>query len=56
MVKFTDGRNEEISEKAEYLSPTEIRCLSPDWSKYNPGEVDCRVSIGGEGFTVNLAP
>ena len=25
VVKFTDGRNEEISEKAEYLSPTEVR-------------------------------
>jgi dynein heavy chain len=53
IVKFTDGRNEEISEKAEYISPTEIKCLSPDWSKYNPGEVDVRVSIGGEGLTVN---
>ena len=52
-VKFTDGRNEETSEKAEFISPTQIRCLSPDWSKYSPGEVDCRVSIGGEGFTVN---
>ena len=53
VVKFTDGRNEEISEKAEYISPTEIRCQSPDWSKYSPGEVDVRVSIGGEGLTVN---
>eukprot|EP00282_Hemiselmis_andersenii_P033114 CAMPEP_0169473832 /NCGR_PEP_ID=MMETSP1042-20121227/25923_1 /TAXON_ID=464988 /ORGANISM="Hemiselmis andersenii, Strain CCMP1180" /LENGTH=751 /DNA_ID=CAMNT_0009587801 /DNA_START=155 /DNA_END=2407 /DNA_ORIENTATION=- len=53
IVKFTDGRNEETSEKADYVSPTEIRCLSPDWSKYNPGEVDVRVSIGGEGLTVN---
>ena len=52
-VKFTDGRNEEISEKADYLSPTEIKCLSPDWSKFSPGEVDVRVSIGGEGLTVN---
>lgn len=53
VVKFTDGRNEEISEKAEYISPTEIRCQSPDWSKYSAGEVDVRVSIGGEGLTVN---
>ena len=53
VVKFTDGRNEEVSERADFVSPTEIRCLSPDWSKYSPGEVDVRVSIGGEGLTVN---
>ena len=53
VVKFTDGRNEETSEKADFVSPTEIHCTSPDWSKYSPGEVDVRVSIGGEGFTVN---
>lgn len=53
VVKFTDGRNEELSEKADYFSPTEIHCTSPDWSKYNFGEVDVRVSISGEGFTVN---
>eukprot|EP00960_Hanusia_phi_P043077 755854-Hanusia_phi.AAC.7 len=52
-IKFTDGRNEEVSEKAEYISPTQLRCLSPDWSKFGPGEVLVRVSIGGEGFTVN---
>ena len=52
-VKFTDGRNEEKSPKADYVSPTEIHCVSPDWSKFSPGEVDVRVSIGGEGFTVN---
>jgi dynein heavy chain, axonemal len=53
IVKFTDGRNEEFSEKADFVSSTEIHCTSPDWGKYSPGEVDVRVSIGGEGFTVN---
>ena len=52
-VKFTDGRNEETAPKADYFSPTEIHCISPDWSKFAPGEVDVRVSIGGEAFTVN---
>ena len=52
-VKFTDGRNEEKSPKADYFSPTEIHCTSPDWSKFSPGQVDVRVSISGEGFTVN---
>lgn len=53
VVKFTDGRNEELSEKADVVSPTEIHCLSPDWSKYAPGEVNVRVSIGGDAFSVN---
>ena len=51
-VMFTNGKNQEIV-KGDYISSSKISCESPSWDKYGAGDVEVRVSIRGEGFTVN---
>jgi dynein heavy chain, axonemal len=51
-VMFTNGKNQEIV-KGDFISSSKISCESPSWDKYGAGDVEVRVSVRGEGFTVN---
>jgi len=51
-VKFVSGKHEE-SVDGELVSPFEIRVRSPSWEGVGEDDVDVRVSLGGEAFTVN---
>ncbi len=51
-VKFTSPQHEKIVD-GKLISPTEIRVYSPSWESVGANEVDVRVSLGGETFTVN---
>lgn len=51
-VKFTNGDSEEIV-SGTFVSKTEILCESPSFDKYGAGEIDVKVLIGAEIFTVN---
>jgi len=52
MVKFTNGEKEE-NVPGQWVSSTEVTCRSPSWEKFGAGEVEVRVNMKGEGFTVN---
>eukprot|EP00961_Rhodomonas_salina_P015466 207669-Rhodomonas_salina.5 len=52
-VMFTDRKNTELVD-GKFASSTEITCKSPDWTKYTAGEINVRVNLQGDGFTVNL--
>jgi len=52
MVKFTNGEKEE-NVPGQWISSTEVTCRSPSWEKFGAGEVEVRVNMKGEGFTVN---
>ena len=51
-VRFTDGKRE-ATVSGQWVSETELKCKSPDFSKFGAIDVVVRVSIGGEPYTVN---
>jgi dynein heavy chain len=51
-VKFTDGKHEETI-NGKFVSQNEITCTSPVWEKFGAGEVDVRVNLRDQGYTVN---
>lgn len=51
-VKFVSSQKEEIVD-AELISAFEISARSPSWETIGADEVDVRVSLAGEAFTVN---
>ena len=51
-VRFTDGKKSEATVSGQWVSPTEITCKSPDFSKFGAYDVVVRVSSGGEAYTV----
>jgi len=51
-VKFINGNGEEIV-PGKYQSPTEITCISPSFESSGAGEVEVKVLIGTEIYTVN---
>jgi len=52
MVKFTNGDKEE-NVPGQWVSSSEVTCRSPSWEKFGAGDVEVRVNMKGEGFTVN---
>ena len=52
-VRFTDGKKSEMTVSGTWVSETEIKCKSPDFSKFGAYDVIVRVSIGGDPFTVS---
>ena len=52
-IHFSDGKNTEVVD-GKYVSPTQLTCNSPDWTKYAAGEVSIRVNLKGDGWSVNI--
>ena len=59
-VRFTSteagGHRAEAVVDAEFVSPTALRCKTPNFEAFGAGHVDVRASLGGEGWTVNKLP
>jgi len=55
IVRFASKKNY-IDVKGVYVSQTKITCVSPDCSKFPPGQVDVRVALNGDSFTTTLQP
>ena len=51
-VKFTNGEEFELA-TGKFVSPNEIVCTTPGFEKYGAQEVEVKVAMGGEMFTVN---
>jgi dynein heavy chain len=51
-IKFTNGHDEEIVD-GEWISSTQVSCITAGFEKYGAQEVDVKVAIGNEMFTVN---
>lgn len=54
-VRFAaeSGPRSEAVVDAEFVSPTSIRCKTPNFEAFGAGPVDVRASVDGEGWTVN---
>ena len=50
VVRFGSARSA-IDVPGVFLSQTKISCVSPNASKFPPGEVDVRISLEGDSFT-----
>lgn len=46
------SRRAEAVVDAEFVSPTALRCKTPNFEAFGAGPVDVRASLGGEGWTV----
>jgi hypothetical protein len=53
-VRFTDGKRD-ANCNGQFISDTQIKCTSPDFSKFGAADVVVRLSISGDPFTVNEA-
>lgn len=51
-VKFTNGDDFEVA-SGKFVSETEISCTTASFEKYGAQEVEVKVAMGGEMFTVN---
>jgi dynein heavy chain len=53
-VRFaSDHCKSEAVAEGEFVDATTIRCKTPNFEAFGAGSVDVRVSINGEGWTVN---
>ena len=52
-VRFSFGKGEDQFADAagEYISPTEIKVVTPDFEEFGPKKVDVRLSMKGEAMT-----
>lgn len=53
LVRFSGRRGSEEVE-GKFLSASEVECSTPDFELYGAGEVDVRVSIGGDTYTTTF--
>lgn len=53
IVRFGSSRSS-IDVPGMFLSQTKITCVSPNASKFPPGEVDVRISLEGDSFTTTF--
>ncbi|KAJ1633365.1 hypothetical protein T492DRAFT_546868, partial [Pavlovales sp. CCMP2436] len=52
LVKFTDGKREAVV-AGTFVSASRVSCCTPSFEKFGALDVNLRVAIGGEGYTVN---
>ena len=52
-VRFSFGKGEDTFKDSpgEYISPTEMKCITPDFEEFGPKKVDVRLSMKGEAMT-----
>jgi len=54
IVRFGNARNS-ADVQGRFLSQTKIQCISPDFTKFPPGEaVDVRIALDGDSFTTTF--
>jgi len=51
-VRFGSGKHE-VTVPGTFVDQNTITCTTPNYEKFGAMEVDVRVSISGEGWTVN---
>lgn len=51
-VRFGSGKNEFVTD-GEYVDDETIKCRTPNYELYGAMGVEVRVSISGDGWTVN---
>jgi len=55
IVRFASKKNS-VDVKGVYVSQTKITCVSPDCSKFPPGQLEVRVALNGDSYTTTFQP
>ena len=51
-VRFSFGKGDTFAESpGEFVSPTEIKCITPNFEEFGPKKVDVRISMKGDAMT-----